>query len=154
VDGLWAKAADSDPEEAQFGLLAADLKRFGKSGLGTEIVQFYDLVTPGLVLARHIFQGLKRPLYCDENKHGDEDKRVYTWRSSFDVECVNKQPVRRPAPNGKVFVVIVSPNIRHRGAYPDIAGWIEHWNWLGEDTGLEGAPEDWVDRYSTRVWTR
>ena len=138
----------------QFGLLAADLKKHGQRGQGTVIVQLYNIVIPGLICARHIFEGLERRLYCDENKDGDLDKLVYSWRPSWDYECINQQGVKRPPPDGKIFAVIVTPNIRHKDEYPEITGWINRWNWVDEDPALKEAPLNWVDRYNKREWTR
>jgi hypothetical protein len=110
-----------------------------------------------LILTRHIFEGLERPLHCDGSQTGDSTKLVYTRKPTRDVEWSGGKhggPIERAAPKGCVFGVIVSPNARHREQYPPIDGWINHWAWADEDTGLPEAPIDWVDRYTAKLWTR
>jgi len=116
---------------------------------------------PGISTAQHIFKGLRRPLFNDNSKDGDKEKLIYTWRSDLDFEWERdpKNPKfgncrRREAPQGFVFAVIVSPNIRSKGKFPGIDCFIEAWAWLREDPGLRGAPVEWVDRYEQRIWTR
>ncbi len=143
--------------EAQFGMLAVDLQRYGARGQITAIAQFYELVVPGLILTRHVFRGLERPLFCDGSMQGDEDKLVYTRKPALDFEWTGGpegHPTRREVPAGKVFGVIISPNKKHREPFPEVAGWIHHWNWVDEDSGLAEAPIHWVDRYTEKLWTR
>ena len=78
VDGKWFDEEKNEVTDAKFGLLASDLKWYGQRGLSTAIAQFYEMVMPGLILTRHIFKGLNRGLYCDDNSDGDEEKLVYT----------------------------------------------------------------------------
>jgi hypothetical protein len=121
------------------------------------MAQLFELVAPGLILTRHIFRGLQRPLYCDDDPQGDERKLIYTRRPSADYEWIGGPQgttVRRPAPAGHVFVVIISPNLRHREQYANVDGWIERWNWVKEDNGLAEAPVQWVDRYRQKLWSR
>lgn len=161
VDAKWVTVpATNDPTkstvvDAKFGLLASDLKKVADRGLSTPIAQFYELVGSGLILTRHIFKGLDRRLFCDGNANADKDKLIYTRRPSTDYEWERAGTLRRlGCPPGKVFAVIVSPNEKHLADYPIIQGWIEHWNWVHEDRGLLEAPEGWLDRYDTRLWTR
>lgn len=164
VNGSWVYVADGHLVDetngrtvVKFGLRDSDLKRFAARGQGTMIAQFYELVIPGLILARHVFRGLERPLYCDSSNVGDKAKLVYTWKPEADYEQVggpHGRTIKRDPPVGKVFAVIVSPNIRHAEQFPQLAGWIEHWNWLEEDRGLDEAPVSWVDRYAEKLWTR
>jgi hypothetical protein len=162
ADGLFLEtyqSSDSSPaiKDVQFALLADDLKIYGYRGQFTAIAQFYELVIPGLILAKHIFRGLERPLCCDDNMEADERKLIYTRKPQFDFEWIggpHGSPVRRSVPPGKVFVVIISPNEKHIETFPEIAGWIERWNWVDEDSGLSEAPTNWVDRYREKLWTR
>lgn len=138
-------------------MLASDLKQFGARAQFAEIAQFYKLVCDGLILTRHIFEGLERPLYCDGSPKGDSNKLVYTRKPARDVEWTGGKSgnlIWREAPKGCVFVVIITPNTRHRDRYPSIDGWVNHWAWTEEDVGLAEAPINWVDRYTTKLWTR
>lgn len=142
--------------DAKFGLLTSDLQQIASRGLGAVIAQFYTLVGNGLILTKHIFQGLNRGLYCDGNPSGDKEKLVYTRKPSADYEWAggsNGAPVKRQVPLGRVFAVLISQNMRHKADFPEIAGWIERWNWIEEDQGLSGAPVGWVDRYDRKLWS-
>lgn len=156
ADALWIEKPGDKPEKAKFGYLSNDLKKNWDRGEGTEIAQLYGLVIPGLILARHIFKGLDRPLYCDGNEHGDCDKRIYTWKPRHDFihDAIKKAEMRILSPTGKVFAVIVAPNIKHKEKYPDIKAWIDRWVWVDEDEGLNEASVNWVDRYESKIWTR
>lgn len=155
ADGKYIDGENS-AQDAKFGLLATDLKAYADRGQATKIAQFYELVIPGLILARHIFWGLERPLYCDGNADGDELKYVYSRKPTFDVIWVGGRNgiIKRigSSPN-RVFVTIVSKNARTK-EYPSIFGWLEGWNWVEEDPYLSEAPDNWVDRYKRKVWTR
>ncbi len=153
---MWVDEAGSEPEEVLFGFLTSDLKLYWNRGQGTAIAQFYNLVMPGIILANHIFEGLERPLYCDDNEHGDQNKRIYTWRPvhDFEYDSRRKKQIVISAPRGKVFAVIVTPNTRHADDYPNIKAWIDRWNWVDEDEELNDAPSNWVDRYNRKIWTR
>ena len=152
----WVDKDTCKENEVKFGLLTSDLKQYYTRGQATAISQFYNLIVPGLILARHIFEGLERPLFCDNDENGDCNKRVYTWRPRYDYGYNSKtrKELRRLAPEGKVFTVIVTPNKKHAEKYPDIKAWIDRWNWVDEDEELNEAPQNWVDRYTTKVWTR
>lgn len=156
VDGWWM--ADGKWQVAQFGILASDLKIYGARGQATSLAQFYMMVIPGLVMTRHIFQGLNRPLYCDECSDGDKDKLIHTWKPSIDWywqgDGINGKPIRSKSPSNSVFSVIISTNNNHKESYPMVKGWIEHWNWVAEDDALREAPNDWVDRYDQKIFTR
>lgn len=157
VDGKAIIKETDDPIDTKFGMLGSELQKYGKRGQATSIAQFYKLVVPGLILSRHIFVGLKRPLFCDNSMEGDEEKLIYTRKPVSDYEWVGGRtgkPIERSAPLSCVFAVIISPNIRHKETFPNIHGWIERWNWLEEDSGLPEAPIDWVDRYEKKIFTR
>jgi hypothetical protein len=145
------------PPVGQFAIRTSDLKAYVERGQGTAIAQLYEIVLPGLILSTHIFRGLNRPLYCDGSVDGDKKKLIYTRRPRFDVDLRRGHSpgdytiVRREPPPGRTYIVIVSPNERHREAYPVVDAWIEHWNWVEEDRGLLGAPVDWIGRYEVRL---
>jgi hypothetical protein len=55
-------------------------------------------------------------------------------------------------PPARVFVVLVielEPPDEH-----GIAGTIEHWNWVEEDSELRQAPINWNERYNQLIWSR
>lgn len=159
VDALYYDQDLKKTVEAKFGLLFTDFKRYGEQGRYTEIAQFFKLINDGgLVLARHIFEGLARPLYCDGSRDGDKKILVYTRSPRKDYEWVgdgvNGGPVEREAPANHVFAVFASPNLRHVEQYPSVKCWINHWTWIAQDGGLAEAPIDWVDRFERKLWTR
>ena len=158
ADAKWVDDTLGAVTDVKLGMLASDLQMYGQRGLGTAIAQLYQLVSPGLILTRHVFKGLVRGLYCDGSASADEDKLVYTRKPSSDYvwngSGADGAPSKRPPPPGKVFAVVISPNIRHREIYPSVTGWINRWNWVDEDPALAEAPIDWLDRYDKKLWTR
>lgn len=119
--------------------------------------QFYGLVYPGMVLSAHLFKGLNRNLYCDEAFNGDEDKYVFSRKPTNDFYWQggkSGQESRTKAPEKQVFAVLVSVNNKHQANFPDVAGWIEHWTWIDEDPVLSKAPNEWVDRYDEKIWSK
>lgn len=155
ADALWVESEGDPTEEVKFGLLSDDLNMYVHRGQAATFAQFYKLVLPGIILAKHIFKGLDRPLLCDNNVCGDQDKRVYSRRpvNDYTYDRSASRVVQHLAPAGKVFVVIVSPNT-HLEEYPDIKAWIDHWCWVDEDKIFNDAPTDWVDRYNCKIWTQ
>ncbi|HEB85790.1 MAG TPA: hypothetical protein ENI68_02070 [Gammaproteobacteria bacterium] len=96
VDGLEIKE-NGELVEVKFGLLASDLKKYAQRGQASAIAQFYMLVVPGLILTRHIFRGLERPLYCDGDMDADGSKLVYSRAPTLDYEWAGGaqgEPVR------------------------------------------------------------
>ena len=122
------------------------------------IAQFYGLLQNKMHLTDHIFRGLERKLYSDGDMNGSAMKLVYTRKAAYDwVWSGSKydgRPEQIPAPTGCVFSIFVSPNIRHRQAFPEIDGWINHWTWIDEDIAKPGAPENWSERFTKQVWSR
>lgn len=157
---VFDSGAGAEYREGKLGILCDDLKVLWNRGLGVQIAQLYELVIPGLILSRHVFQGLRRRLYCDGCGEADKHKLIYTRAPAFDVTIApghipgDPEVVKRGRPPGEVFVVIVSPNVRHREAFPGIDGWLEHWSWVAEDSGLSEAPINWVDRYDKKLFSR
>lgn len=158
---LTAEAPIWTPDGIRVGLFAvhtATLKHLYAAGMSVSIAQLYGLVVPGLMRTRHIFQGLRRPLYCDGSMSGDAEKLVYTRRPAVDwITAPDKDglptAIRCPRPEGKAYCVIISPNDRHKDKFPSVDGWLDHWNWAEEDTVLAEAPIGWVDRYDKRLHT-
>lgn len=141
-------------------VLVDDIKLLWDRGMGIQIAQLYELVIPGLILTRHVFEGLRRRLYCDDSQDADRSKLVYTRTPGFDVTLdrsrfpCNPSTVKVKPPKDKTFVVIISPNKRHQEKYPMVDGWIDRWNWVPADEGLAEAPVEWVDRYDRKIFTR
>lgn len=115
----------------------------------TFVTEFYGVVIPGLRSAEHQFTGLERPLQND-------NVLVSSWRPEISAVWVhgpNGHLRECSPPAGCVFVVFSRPN-ENQTKYPGIDRWINHWTWIGEDKYLPGAPKNWVDRFSEKVWSR
>ena len=143
---------------AEYGLRKKDLAGYVGRGQFSQLAQFYTLVTDGLILSAHCFQGLRRNLHCDEKDDGDESKFVLVWKPSRDYSWSGGKtgsPLQHSAPARSVFVVLISRNIRHKENFPKIEGWIDRWSWVEEDEGsLMEAPTKWIDRYEKKIWSR
>lgn len=139
-------------------IMTKDLKERAKRSEGTRIAQLYELIINRMVRGWHCFQGLRRPLYNDGSRDGDGEKLIFTRRSAIDVVAVagaspgNPQILKRKPPVGRTFMVVVSPNRNHREKYPEIEGWIDHWDWVEEDPGFAGAPINWLDRFERKLF--
>lgn len=155
VDALLVRKKGEKPVEVKFGILPEQLGKHASRGKGTAIAQFYMIVSPGLIRAKHIFRGLERPLFCDGDMHADESKLVYSWKPKKDYEWkgdrFSGQTEERVPPQGRVFVTIVSPN--RDKSFPGIDGWIEHWNWVHESSDLSNAPVESEKRYKEKLWS-
>ena len=157
IDGL---AYENDQQQTvTYGLFQSDLGKYAQRGQMIAIAQFFTLVGNGLIVSRHIFLGLKRPLCNDGKMDADHDKIIHSrkppwdyrweWRTRFDP------PERISAPPGKVFVIIISKNsVKHQAHFPMVSGWVDRWNWAEEDEGLAEAPINWVERYGKKIYTR
>ena len=152
-----AKLDGSAPVVGKLAMLCADLKNMACRGDLTLVAQFYELVIPGTILAKHVFRGLDRPLLADGDCDADKQKLVYTRKPAYDYLWSGGRdgaPLQLDAPVARVFAVHVTPNVKHKDTYPEIAGWIDHWTWVEEDAGLPEATIGWVDRYEEKLWTR
>lgn len=139
-------------------LLRSDVATMTARGQNTVVAQLEYLLLPNLLLSRHVFRGLRRPLLCDGDRNGEKSKLIYSRKPAFDVLVTGSaatgfKVTQRPPPDARVFCAIVSPNVRHRDQYPMVDGWLDHWNWVPEDSGLPEAPSGWIDRYDERVFT-
>lgn len=141
---------------AQFGIMQVDLMKRHNRGQNCELAQFDSIVLPGLILAQHIFRGLKRPLCADDSLNADEQVLIHSWKAAWDFEWNNEfgRPHRLQAPLNSVFVVLISKNMRHADKWPQVYGWINRWNWVDEDQKLPGAPISWDFRYEEKLFTR
>lgn len=157
VEALWIEAAGTKPEVGTLAITQEQLGRYAQRGMATSLAQFRNLVAPGIILARSIFRGLKRPLSANGDLNADRHKLVYSWKPLFDYEWHGDRfrghPVKRTPPPDRVFVVLVSPNSMG-DQFPGVDGWIEHWNWVPEDRALPAAPHDHVNRYEEQLWRR
>ncbi len=156
VDAKFVSREGTDPVDAQFAIMVKQLGRCADRGESTAIAQFYGIVRPGLILPKHIFQGLERPLYTKGDMEGDTDKLVYSRKPTKDYvwsgdRFSGKIDEREPLAD-RTFVTIISPN-RDNEKFPGIEGWIEHWNWVVEDGELDAAPIDWQERYGQKLWS-
>lgn len=146
-----------DGSVAKYALTLDVLRGLGGRKQYSAIAQFYGLIVDGLILTTSIFQGLNRYLSCDGNREGDDGKFVFSRKPAYDYFWEggrNGTQKKTLAPSGQVFVVLISQNLTHAAEFPDIAGWVEHWNWVEEDPVLSGAPVNWIDRYKKKIWTR
>lgn len=110
-----------------------------------------------MIIAKHVFKGLKRPLSNVNNQDGKE-KLIYSWKPTCDYDWKHRGRfdgddgvVERAPPDGKVFVVIATPNTT-ADKFPDVDFWIENnWAWVEEAEDRPFAPIGWSDRYDERL---
>ncbi len=126
-------------------------------GLSWQLGQLYGVVGTGLIMTRHVFQGLKRDMYVRMDTDAASKKLVATWPAHRDAELVgdpqNPQLRYVGRPNNRIFVVYISPN-EMLTDFPDIDGWAEHWAWIVSDPLKIDHPIDWNARYDKKVWSR
>lgn len=156
VDGLPLSGVQIG-SVAKYAVNMEILYEMGKRKQFSMIAQFYGLVIPGLILSSHLFQGLNRNLYCDNEFNGDAGKYVFSRKPAYDYYWeggTTGREVKKLAPASQVFVVVVSKNIKHQEKFPDVDGWVDHWNWVDEDPYLSEAPINWIDRYESKIWSK
>jgi hypothetical protein len=155
TDG-WSVDDPNNLKVVKFGLLKADLIRYRGRGLNTALAQFDSIVIPGLIMARHFFRGLNRPLCTDDCMEGDAKKIAHSWRPACDYVWLKPygRPQRLDVEGNRVIVVLVGKNERHVEQWPEVYGWIDRWSWVFEDPNLPGAPIDWESRYAEKLCTR
>lgn len=154
IEAFVLDGSNSEPNIGLFAILSKDIEAYARRGESTVIAQFDGLVKNGMVLTKHIFQGLRRKLRTDEDSDSDQRMLVHVRKPSYNYFVSNKRIMREDAPKATVFAVLVSPNIKHKDKYPEVHGWINTWTWLDEEPGLAEAPIGWVDRYDNKLWTR
>jgi hypothetical protein len=143
----------------RLGFLQNDLIPILDRGEKDGFASFCGNVCGGMIMTRHIFRGLTRPLLTDDNTKADQKIHVYTWKPAVDWiwegdKYAGKLVDVPPQAEGLVFAVIVSPNEKHKANFPEFDGWVSGWNWVDEDKGLKEAPQGWVDRFQEKLWTR
>lgn len=145
-----------DGKVAQYGMGKSQLRTIYDRGSNIRLAQWLGLVAQGLVLAEHIFQGLKRPLCDGDDMEADKRKLAISWRPGLDFWWTETDRFDsgklafRDAPDEKVFVVNASPN-RRKDQFPSVGFWIERWYWVRESNTLKGAPVDWENRYDRKL---
>ena len=159
VEAFFIDEGEKTPRQGLFGLLSSDFRIRANRGLSISIAQFYGLVIPGTILTKHIFRGLKRPMFTDGDQQADKSRLAYSRKPAFDCawngDPQNGNVEQVDAPQSAVFVVYASVNTgKHKNDYPDIDGWINHWTWVEEDSALEEAPLDWPTRFEKKLFTR
>jgi hypothetical protein len=141
----------------KIGIAQGAIKLRADRGLRHMVGQLFGVLGPGLVMAQHVFQGLKRDMYVRNDSHADVTKFAITWTHPRDAVFAGDPVAGRleylPAPKDRVFGVYVSPNGMLKD-FPSIFGWAEHWTWIAADPNTVGAPVDWVERYDKRIWTK
>jgi hypothetical protein len=160
VDFTEARAPSDSNLFVKLGVRETCFQQLSKYMLASTIAQYYGLVQDRLLSAVHFFEGIKRPLMHGDDKNVDKTVLVYSWRPEVDFEWEGSpfegEVVERVPPQGRVFVVLVRPEVdpeEHLGV-GKIFGSIEKWNWVKEDAALTGAPTELNDRYVRRVWSR
>jgi hypothetical protein len=114
------------------------------------------IVVPGIVLVERIFQGLRRPLCDGDNMHADQIKQAFCWRPAFDYwwkeadRFDNSRIEFRESPDGKVFIVNVTPN-QDKTHYPLSDYWVERWYWVRRSTNDLKCPVDFENRYDRKL---
>jgi hypothetical protein len=165
IDGelvyLIAGLASENGQEqtVNYGLFQSDLAKYEERGQRTAIAHFFTLVANGLIIPRHIFRGLNRPLFDDDDMEADSNKlihsrkpgRDYRWKD--DAACEVEE---LSIPACCVYAIIISKNLRetHKKRFPMVNGWIDRWNWVDEDKALAEAPINWAERFEEKIYTR
>ena len=150
-DAIDPTASDDQITVGKVGIDINALKQMANRGQATQVAQYFTLVREGLILAKHIFEGIKRPLYSNSENERDEGFYIYTWKPSKDAiwNSETNTVEHVPAPRKTVFTVIVKAD----DAHPDLIGMLQHWSWVLEDESLSEAPAEWNNRYNSKVFT-
>ncbi len=156
VDAYYPVNAADSMEVRRLKFSPASFQNRNRLALRTEIAQGYGIIVQGMIMARHVFRGLKRGVYDGSDENQGPKKLAYSWRPAYDClwlgDKFSGRIERVNPPKDRVFVVIVSPNSAVNVGTP--AGWINRWNWVYEDELLKEAPIDWQKRYDRKIWTR
>lgn len=153
IDGL-----SPEKELAKFGITKPQISKLVDRGNTVRLTHLLKIIDPGLILAKHVFRGLRRPLWYGDDSDGERSKLVYSWKPTKDYDWQHARRfdgaagvIERPAPADQVFVVITTPN-QLRAEFPDVDYWIENtWTWAEEDKELAFAPTGWSNRYDEKV---
>lgn len=158
---VWvAEAADwvnNSSGHLNIGITLKGIRARGERGQRFLLGQMYGVVGTGMIMAEHVFQGLKRDMLVREDEQAAVKKLAVTWHARRDAKLVGDRHNCRlqyfDAPEGCVFAVYVSPNEMLED-FPDIYGWAEHWAWIAAAPDLPGAPVDWQTRYDSLIWSK
>lgn len=157
VKAMWTDSSGT-VKEAQVGVTHDTVASLKSHGARARFFQLQSIVASELIDAKHIFQGLNRPMFSDGDMAADGNKLVYTWKPRYDYDRDDfdpEKPKKHYFPKDKTFVVIVSPmRDIHRHDYPMIEGWINHWGIVDEDEHLDEAPVDWQNRFKRKLWSK
>lgn len=137
------------------GVTVKDLAAGAARGLRTHIGQFYATVAPGLIRAKHVYEGFRRPMLVNGDADADGNKLAFTWAAKFDGRMTGEHGhdlERIQAPANRVFAVYISIN-QMQVEFPDVFGWAEHWTWIHRDPIDKHAPDGHADRYERCLWS-
>lgn len=145
-------------EVAAFGITQTHIIKLSNRGATVRLTHLLKIVDPGLIIAQHVFRGLKRPLQYGEDLNGDASKLIYSWKPDYDYDWPHAIRfegghgiTERSAPPGQIFVVIATPN-EMKPTYPAVDYWIEsNWTWVEESKDLAFAPIECKERYDERL---
>jgi hypothetical protein len=94
-------------------------------GISWALGQMYGVLATGLILAEHVFEGLRRDMFVREDMNAAKRKLAVSWAAKRDAELIGDKfaPTLRfvEAPVNRVFVVYISPN-EMLTEFPDIHG--------------------------------
>ncbi|WP_299618189.1 hypothetical protein [Pelagibius sp.] len=159
---IWVTDApdwnSSDPHAThRIAVTPESLHARAERGLRHVLGQMYGVMCPGLIMAEHVFQGLKRGMSVGDDHDAAANKLAITWAAQRDATLTGDKfnPTLSfvDAPPNRVFVVYVSPNEMLK-EFPSVFGWGERWTWVAADPDLPGAPIDSETRYDSRLWSR
>src|SRR5205809_768208 len=88
--GIYADVTDApspiDPKRTvKLGVRSSTFRVYWQRRLTTAIAQYYGIVQDRMASAKHLFQGLRRPLMLEADENADQAVLVYTWRPLYDV---------------------------------------------------------------------
>jgi hypothetical protein len=160
VDIVEARDPANPALVVKLGVGSASFQQNVQNALFSTVAQYYGIVQDDMLKAIHCFRGLQRPLMQEDEKEGDKNALVYSWRPEVDYvwagSKVNGKSVPKIPPPNRVFVVLVRENSAPEN-FPEhgvIYGSIEKWNWVKEDPVLQQAPIGWERRYAVKLWSR
>lgn len=138
----------------QFGITKSKLEEMRVRGNNIKLAQLLMIVDSGLVMAKPIFGGAKRPLNYEGNQDGSKNKLFFIFKPKYDydwkvLEDGSTDIAEMPTPANCVFVVIATPNKCGRFAAADF--WLEYWAWVDEDRQKPDYPIDWDSRYEREI---
>ena len=76
VDVVGAPSPEDPERSVNLGIRAATFREYQARGLFTAIAQYYGIVQDRMGCARHLFEGLKRPLMLGDDMLWQQDRNV------------------------------------------------------------------------------